>query len=356
MGMILATELNLIGKLIYNYLYQWVASWGNDTALLGAFAITVILFTLFLKAVTLPLDIWQKSVTRKNGKKMEIMKPELEKVQRQCGDDKQLYAQKQRDVYKKYGYKTLAACLPSLVTMVIFFVVFSGFNSSVRYHNSIVFDDLQVVYEETYSSSYADEIAGGKTATEALDLATTAAEAAVLDSYEPERFLYITSIFMPDSWKSPIPDVTVYAGTGMGKLGITDIDRSKYEQVMRPIIREYNFTESGKAKWNGLLILPILTLLLGIATSKLLKPPEQPNMPGQTEEQKKAQAKTNKMMMFMMPMMMGVFSLFYSAAFTLYMFTNSLISTIFNLSYNLITKKIDAKEKDQLMSITVKKN
>lgn len=355
MGIMLATELNLVGKLIYNYLFKWITTWGSETELLGAFAITVIFFTLFLKIITLPLDIWQKSVTRSNTKKMAIMQPELEKVQRQCGDNKQLYAQKQRDTYKKYGYKTLAACLPSLVTMVIFFVVFSGFNSSVRYHNSVVFDELQVVYDTTYEETYADEILGGKTPTEAMNVAITSAETAVVGSYKPEKFLYITNIFMPDSWKNPIPDVNTYAGTGMGKLGITDVDRVKYEQVMKPIIQEYNLTDTGKSRWNGYLILPVLTLLLGIASSKLLKPPEQPKMPGQSEDQIKAQEKTNKMMTFIMPLMMGVFSLFYSAAFTLYMFVNSFISTAFALIYNIITKKIDEKEKDKIMSITVKK-
>lgn len=354
MGALLATELNLIGKLIYNYLFKWIATWGSDSELLGAFALTVIMFTLFLKVLTLPLDIWQKSVTRNNGKKMAIMQPELEKVQRQCGDNKQLYAQKQRDLYKKYKYKTLAACLPSLITMAIFFTIFSGFNSSVRYHNSVVFDELQVVFDTTYQDTYTTEINGGKTASEALILATDAAEDAVLLEYKPEKFLYITNIFMPDSWKNPIPDVNTYAGTGMGKLGIADVDRIKYEQVMSPIIEEYNLTDTGKSRWNGYLILPILTLLLGIATSILLKPPEQPKMPGQTDDQIKAQAKTNKMMTYLMPAMMGIFSLFYSAAFTLYMFVNSLISTIFGLLYNVITKKIDEKEKDKLMSITIK--
>jgi membrane protein insertase Oxa1/YidC/SpoIIIJ len=56
----------------------------------------------------------------------------------------------------------------------------------------------------------------------------------------------------------------------------------------------------------------------------------------------------------MMPLMMGIFSLFYSAAFTLYMFTNSLFTTAFNVTYNLIAKSIDKKQRDHYLSTTIK--
>ena len=78
---LMATELNLIGKLIYNILYKWVSGWSQTTVYFGAFSITVILFTLFLKVLTLPFDLWQKKITRVNAKKMEAMKPQLQNKQ-----------------------------------------------------------------------------------------------------------------------------------------------------------------------------------------------------------------------------------------------------------------------------------
>ncbi len=361
MGAILATNLNLIGKLIYNVLFKWVATWASGSELFGTFAVTVIMFTLFLKLATLPLDLWQKMVTRKNSKKMEIMKPELEKVKKQCGDNQQLYAQKQREVYKKYKYSMFGACLPSLVTMAIFFTIFSGFNSAVRHHNSVIYDEMQAVYTTAYTTEineqvakYEDGVIPADKRTEAEAAGIQKAEEAVLAAYKPERFLHITNIFMPDSWKQPIPDASTYAGAGMGKLGIPDVDREEYNRVMKPIMEKYNFTAKGKNQWNGYLVLPVLTLLLSLLSSKLLAPAQQPSMPGQTEEQVKQQERTNKMMMLMMPLMMGIFSLFYSAAFTLYMFTNSLFTTAFNVTYNLIAKSIDKKQRDHYLSTTIK--
>lgn len=353
--MSLATELNLMGKFVYNVLYKWVLSWGIDGEVIGAFAVTVILFTLILKLATAPLDVWQKIIARSNSKKMEVMKPELDKINKLYENDRNMLAVKQREVYQKYKYSTFKACLPTIVTLVVFMVVFSGFNSAVKYHNSVVFDNLKTVYEESYSSAYEQSVSEGKNAVEASDIATEIAEKAVVDNYELERFLLTDNIFMPDTWKSPIPDVSTYAGNGMGKLGITEVDKTTYEKVMKPVIEEYNFNEKGKKAWNGYLILPILVGVLSIVSSKLIKPPEQPQVAGQTEEQAKMQQSQAKMMQYMMPLMMSVFSLFYSSAFSLYMFVSSLFSFIFNLVWNIIQKKQDAIERDRVMSTTVKK-
>ena len=148
--MSLATELNLVGKLVYNVLYEWVNGWGIDSELIGAFGVTVILFTVFLTLLTLPLDIWQKMIARSNSRKMRAMKPELDKINKLYANDKNALMIKQRELYKKYKYSTFKTCLPMLATLIIFMVVFSGFNSSVRYHNSVVYENLKVVYNATY--------------------------------------------------------------------------------------------------------------------------------------------------------------------------------------------------------------
>ena len=216
--MSLATELNLVGKLVYNVLYEWIAGWGIDSELIGAFGVTVILFTVFLTLLTMPLDIWQKMIARSNSRKMRLMKPELDKLNKLYESDKNTLMIKQRELYKKYKYSTFKTCLPTLATLVIFMVVFSGFNSAVRYHNSVVYERLKETYNNTYNATYLAETGAGTPVSEAGDKATEAAEAAVLNAYEPERFLLTTNIFMPDTWKDPIPDVST--GHGAADRGI----------------------------------------------------------------------------------------------------------------------------------------
>lgn len=367
---LMAAELNLIGRLIYNVLYSWVSQWGGNSALFGAFSITVIIFTLFLKVATSPFDVWQKRITRKNQKIMEVMKPELDKVTKQCGANREMLMQKQRAVYKKYKYSTFASCLPMIITLAIFITVFSGFNSAVRYHNYETFQNLSGVYSQTYNEKMDELIDEGKatidnegrltaaegyTETELRREMREQAEEAVVEVYQPESFLLTTNVFMPDTWAKPIPTVDVFSSTGIGKLGITGVDRNEYERVMKPLMEKYNQTEDGKRVWNGYLMLPLLAFVLNLLGSKLNKPPEQPQMAGQTEEQKKAQQSQTKMLTYMMPVMMAVFAFLYSTAFALYMFMNSTITTLFNLIYNIVAKRKDEKEKEHRLATTVKR-
>lgn len=356
MESLIGASLNWVGKIIYNGLYNWVQSWATGTKMLSLFAITVILFTIFLKLILLPLDVWQKVLTRKNQLKMEIMKPELDKIQSQYANDREALMTSQRALYKKYKYKTFAACLPSIVTMAIFFIVLSGFTSSVKYHNVKMFEKLEATYNTTYEKSIETQKSENPaiTETDARKAAKVEAEKAVIKAYQPENFLLTKNIFMPDTWKPPVPDVYTYAGTGLGKIGISDVDRDAYNRVMQPIIDTYNRTDKGKKQWNGYLILPIISILLNFLSSILIKPPEQPAMAGQTADQQRMQKSQAKMMQYMMPVMMGVFALLYSTAFTLYMTISAGLTLLFNIGFNLAFKIIDKRRKEQGISVTIK--
>lgn len=363
------SQLNdAIGKLIYEVLFGWIKGWTTDWGMVGAFSVTVIMFTIFLKTIVMPFDVWQKQLTRSNAKKMEKMKPELDKITKQCGSNRELLMQKQRALYKKYKYSTFGACLPMIITLAIFFIVFGGFNSAVRMHNERLYKDLETVYDTTYNVTiYGDDyydlteeeraarettVKAGLTDEQQLQKHTEAdlaAQQAVKENYKSESFFWTKNIFVPDTWRNPIPSKEEFTGTGWGKSGVTNVDPDKYATVMSALRAEYD------GQWNGYIVLPILVLLLNVASMLLNKQPQQPAVAGQSEEQAKAQKTQMKIMQFIMPAMMLVFALFYSTAFTLYMFVNSLITTAFNLIFNVVTKRIDSKEKEQMLSTTVKK-
>lgn len=337
-----AAELNLIGKFIYDVLYNWVSSWNTPFTVIGAFGVTVILFTLILKLIVSPLDLWQKHLTRKNAKIMKRMKPEMEKLEKTYAGNKEQLMLKQRELNKKNKYSPMKACLPSIFTLVIFFVVFSGFRSAVSYHNFVVYETVATAYQ----AAEAEVKEAGGTVAEMK----AAGEAAAIEAYRPEQFLLTKNIFMPDTWEDPVPSAGSFISSGWGKLGISGVDATDYEKYMGAVIEKYN----GSGDWNGYLMLPIFALLLNIGATLLMKPAEQPQVAGQTEQDKKSQQASMKMMQFLMPVMMFGFALFYSAAFTLYMVVNSFITLMFNLTYNLITKRIDKKEEEEYLNTTLK--
>ena len=65
---------------------------------------------------------------RKQSLKMEKMRPQLEKLQKQYANDQNTYNAKMMEMYKKNGYSMLGACLPMIVTLVIFMIVLGAFS------------------------------------------------------------------------------------------------------------------------------------------------------------------------------------------------------------------------------------
>ena len=117
----------------------------------------IVLFTLGLKVITLPFDYASRRSMRKNSLLMEEMRPELEKLQKQYADNKQLYQQKMMALYKKNGYSMFGSCLPTILTLVIFIIALNGFSAYSRYQNKEYVYDMSVSYNSViYDGITAD--------------------------------------------------------------------------------------------------------------------------------------------------------------------------------------------------------
>lgn len=337
----------------------------------ASFGWTVVLFTVILRLILSPLDIWQKVISRRNNKAMERMKPQLEALQARYADDKQRLQQEQMALYKKEKYSTMGMCLPTIVTFVVFFVVFAGFRQMVGYQFAKDYKECV----KAYNTSIAEQIEANKDADYIVDngdgkwdiddvaktesgadfyaAAKKNAQQAVYNVYYSEdqvtirSFLWIKNIFVSDNWAQAVPDfATVTGQKGMATSKLTGITIDEYNDVMADVVLGTGgYGKDGK--WNGLLILPILSIALSFLSTKLLsgsqaQPPAPPqDAQGEGAEKAQSQQQTMKMMQYVMPIMMGVFALFYSGAFALYMFTSSLCAILFQLTFNLIAKLVD---------------
>ena len=124
----------------------------------SSIALGIVLFTLILKLITLPFDFMSRASMRKNSLKMEEMRPELEKLQKQYADNKDLYNQKMMALYKKNGYSMFGACLPTILTLVIFIVAINAFTDYSKYQNKMDFYYMSQSYNNViYSGLDIDE-------------------------------------------------------------------------------------------------------------------------------------------------------------------------------------------------------
>ncbi len=129
----------------------------------GITGVGIILFTLILKAVTLPFDIYQRISTRKQSLVMRNMQPELDKLQKQYANDKQAYSAKMMELYKKNGYNMFGACLPMIISMIILIFAFQSLNEFSQQANLAVYERMtasynQAVLQYSISEEEASEI------------------------------------------------------------------------------------------------------------------------------------------------------------------------------------------------------
>lgn len=393
----------------------------------------VVLFTLLLKLVTLPFDFMSRFSMRKNSIKMEQMRPELEKLQQQYANDKNLYNQKMMALYKKNGYSMFGACLPTIITLVIFIIAINGFSAYSNYQNKKYFYDMSVAYNnvlyagleidgeyiyvdedgaitvndakilekgatftpdgkdyeiiitdktetgftlettngyvrytlnngvktftvsdlgKVINSDYNNELknAEGKNFTEAqADNPELTAEQFVssVGSYlaaetfktNGSKFLWVKNIWVTDSpMKHPVEKEWKSFQSTYGYKGddVINIGDDGYAKLIAGLSDEQNAP-------NGYFILVALTALSSLLMQFVLGKSQKAQMELQTVNGQGAQ--TQKIMMWMMPIMMAVFAFMYTAAFSLYIVLSSVISLLTTLMINFIAdRKFKPKE------------
>ncbi len=134
---IASIHLNWIGKCI-----RWLIEG------IGITGVGVIVFTLILKTIVLPLDIYSRVKTKKQSLIMKKMRPQMEKLQKQYANDKNMYNQKVVELQKANGYSVFSACVPMLVSLVIFFVVFAQFSTYSQYANLESYNKMVQSYND----------------------------------------------------------------------------------------------------------------------------------------------------------------------------------------------------------------
>lgn len=124
------------------------------------------------------------------------------------------------------------------------------------------------------------------------------------------------------------------------KVSFTESD---YNLIYNAVM-EYSETGKGyfDSHWNGLLILPLLSIglsFLSTIISQRLNRTKDDVVDEQTQ-------KSNRMMMFMMPIMLAFFVFTYTAAFAVYMVSNSFLSILSSIAMTPIINKSAQKKVD----------
>ena len=101
----------------------------------GSVGVGIILFSIILRIIVLPFDVYQRISMRKQNLKMKENQARMEKLQKQYANNKDLYNQKVMEMYKESGISLFSSCLPMILSLIIFIVAIGAFNAYSQYAN-----------------------------------------------------------------------------------------------------------------------------------------------------------------------------------------------------------------------------
>ena len=380
-------SLNWIGNLIKGLI--------NSVSVVG---VGIILFSLILKAIVLPFDVYQRINLRKQNIKMKENQARMEKLQKQYANNKDAYQRKLMEMYKENGISVMSSCLPMILSMIVFISAIGGFNaysqySSVENYNVMVGaynkkieavmteindagvevseqDGQYTIVIDSIDTSSHEELKavldnlsteGYNSLEEAQDAAVSnyvisKAQDAVVVAYETEvkenvSFLWIKNIWATDAtysdFKAEAEREKFIVGDEKKSFadvinaagsGISPYDELAYNRITAKLSTQ-------KEAPNGYYIL----ILLSIGTILLQ---QFISMRSQKEQQKYSSvdgqgAAQQKTTMVVMTAMFAIFAFMYSAAFSIYMIMSNVLSLISTLIINKIVDVVANKREAQ---------
>lgn len=164
------------------------------------------------------------------------------------------------------------------------------------------------------------------------------------EAYEAQSFLWIKNV-----WSADVPWASVVKSTEdefLDAVGdwATDSTKSDIDKtVLSDMVSMYETVtllvcDDDESGVNGWLILPVLALLLNLSSQLITR--RQQKKSGQSAAAEGQAGCMMNAMIFVLPVMMFVFALSYSAVFTLYMITNAAMGLTINLITSLIASKM----------------
>lgn len=115
---------SVIAKVLVGYLlwlYDLIPSWG----------LAIVLLTITTRTLLFPLT-WPSI---KNMVHMRELKPEMDRLNEKFKDDPQAKGLAQMELWKKHGVNPMKGCLPQLVSMPVWFALYTTLQSAVELYN-----------------------------------------------------------------------------------------------------------------------------------------------------------------------------------------------------------------------------
>ena len=320
--------LNSVSMLLASDLWTIIIDFFARTIVNYGWAIIV--FTICLKLVLSPLDVFQRVSTQKQSRVMAVIQPEINELQEKYKNDREKLNQETNKLYKKYKVNVGGMCITMLVTMAISLIVLFTLYSSIRSYGN---EKLYTTYQEL-DKAYIEAETEYATLTDTDLTQEEYIEEAVMLKYdelsEQNSWLWIKNVWKSDTNTSQFVDFDAYADHFNLEREDRELAEARYDSITSTIVGD------GRDN-NGYYVIIIFAVLVSFLTqllsAKLLAPKGQKmNL-------------TNKIMMAVIPITMLILAMTSNVVFTLYIITNSLMTAIISTIISLVLRRMN-KDKD----------
>lgn len=326
-GFIVGPISNFLG-FILNFTFNIAANISESYAL----GFSIIIFTIIIKLILLPLAI----KSHKSMAKIQELQPEMEKINQKYGKSKDPEIQKKKSIeiqklYASNKANPIGGCLPLFLQFPIFMSLFYIMNQPYLFINKLgeVYSDLATkvmsipnyfTYIQNTSSLGADKIPRNMS----LNLEEEADLLRLLNRYDPSDWETYLSL-VPQEFVEPINEVL--------------IQKNNIEQFMG-----ISLIESPSFSWPSILI-PILAVAGTFLSSYFMMKQNKSKDPNAVMSQ--------KVMLYVMPGIMGVMTIGMPAGVGLYWVTSNIFQLFQQMAFIKISKKGKGQDENIIESTAV---
>ncbi len=314
--MILAFQLSDLITIPFGYLLGWLYQ------LTSSYGLALILFAILVKLVLMPASAKGKKSTMK----MSRLTPQMNLIREKYANDQQKMNTAIQELYKKEGVSMTGGCLWSLLPLLVLLPLYAVVRQPIIYmlHESL---ETTSAIMNTIKEAMPDLVNSGNLYYEQM------LAAPLLPQFAEEL-------------KGIVSNPQTLEGLNFQFLGI-DLARI-------PNIAIWNWDNFGWANW-GLLLMPVLSVASQFVSMFVMQKMNNSLVTNEKGIQDKEAAKesqmnkTNKTMMYIMPLMTLWIGFTVPAALSLYWFIQGVVSTVSDAYLTAKYRKIyDAEDAERL--------
>ncbi len=321
-GMIIGPVANLMGK-VYNMLFGLL----HSSTSVGSLGLAIIIFTLIVKLILFPLMVKQQ----KSSFKMQQLQPELMKIRKKYeGKTDQMSQQRMafemQELQKNSGVSMLGGCLPMLVQLPILYALFYLFQNAYVYVDVIGTNYSEIANAIVQIPTQLRMEVFQPFAQEFVDMYKNVA--IIKDGFDMSQVSDITMLvnyLQPKDWEVILQNLGA-AGNSLVPLLETKAGIETFLTI--PLVSKAGLSFPG-------IIIPIAAGMTTYLQTKIMN-----MMNPQSMDPNNPAAAMTKTMLYVMPIMMGVFSISMPAGLGLYW----TISNLFGILQQVVLTKYYRKK------------